>query len=89
MEDYKGVYSNWQSDSGGFWLKAAKDIDWTEPPSQSFDLGAGVSGRWFPDATGNTCYNCVDRNIEAGRGDQVAIIYDSPVTEQKRTYSYN
>ena len=49
---------------------------------------AGVYGRWFPDGVCNTCYNAVDRHVEAGRGTQPAIIYDSPVTGTKQTITY-
>lgn len=89
MENYKDIYANWQSNSDNFWFEASNQIDWVTPPIQSFDPETGVYGRWFPDAEGNTCFNCVDRHIAAGRGDQAAIIYDSPVTGQKRTYSYD
>lgn len=89
MENYKDVYSDWQTDSDSFWLNAAKDIDWITSPSQSFDPDSGVYGRWFPDAIGNTCYNSLDRHIIAGRGEQAALIYDSPVSGRKLTYSYN
>lgn len=89
MKAYQDVYKKWQSAPAEFWLEAAKEIDWSVPPRRGFDGNSGVYGRWFPDATGNTCYNCVDRHVEAGRGDQAAIIYDSPVTDTKHTYTYN
>ena len=44
--------------------------------------------RWYPDGILNTCYNAIDRHVEAGRGDQVAVYYDSPLTETKRALSY-
>lgn len=89
MQTYEDIYSQWRANSDEFWLNAAKAIAWTTPPKTAFDPKQGVYGRWYPDATGNTCYNCLDRHIEAGRGQQAAIIYDSPVTRQKATYSYN
>ena len=52
----------------------------SRPPQRIFDANAGVYGRWFPDATCNACFNALDRHVAAGRGDQPAIIYDSPVT---------
>ena len=48
--------------------------------SDSFDPAAGVYGRWFTGATCNTCFNALDRHVENHRADQVALIYDSPVT---------
>src|SRR5206468_2640634 len=58
------------------------------PPRRIFDPDAGVYGRWFPDARCNACFNALDRHVEAGRGDQVALYYDSPVTGTKRAISY-
>ncbi|MBU1173764.1 MAG: propionyl-CoA synthetase [Alphaproteobacteria bacterium] len=86
---YHDVYKAWKTDPDGFWLEQAKAIDWFEAPTRAFDAGMGVYGRWFPDGVGNTCHNAVDRHIAAGRGDQDAIIYDSPVTGAKARYSYS
>ena len=88
MRDYSEVYREWRDDPEAFWLRAAEAIDWSVPPTRAFEAEAGVYGRWFPDARGNTCYNCVDRHVEAGHGDRAAIVYDSPVTGTKRTISY-
>ena len=88
MQIYQETYAAWQADRVGFWIDAAKDIDWITPPKRGFEPNQGVYGRWFPDARGNTCYNCLDRHVAAGRADQAALIYDSPVTDTKTTYSY-
>jgi propionyl-CoA synthetase len=85
---YHEVYARWQRDPMGFWAEAARAIDWIEPPKTMFDPDAGVYGRWFPDGVCNTCYNAVDRHVEAGRGEQAAIIYDSPVSNTKQTLTY-
>ncbi len=85
---YAEVYQSWQKDPQAFWAEAGKEIDWIKKPSKIFDESAGVYGRWFPDATCNTCWNAVDRHVEGGRADQTAVIYDSPVTGSKRTYTY-
>ena len=85
---YHEMYARWQRDPLGFWGEAAAEIDWIEKPKTVFDPKAGVYGRWFPDGVCNTCYNAVDRHVEAGRGTQAAIIYDSPVTGAKQTISY-
>ncbi|MDG1076812.1 MAG: propionate-CoA ligase PrpE [Planktotalea sp.] len=77
---YKDVYASWQNDPEAFWLDAAKAIDWDEAPVKALtDKGEGLY-EWFADAKVNTCYNAVDRHVENGRGDQVAIIHDSPIT---------
>lgn len=88
MSRYFETYADWQADPEGFWRKAAEAIDWFEPPKQIFDPAAGVYGRWFPDAVTNTCHNCLDRHVAAGRADQAALIYDSAMTGTKRSYSY-
>ena len=85
---YAEVYGNWVSDPEGFWAQAAKEVDWFQEPEKVFDPEAGVYGRWYTGGTCNTCYNCVDRHVESGRADQPAIIYDSPITGNKKTYTY-
>ena len=85
---YHDVYDRWQRDPLGFWGEAAQDIDWIETPRQVFDPKAGIYGRWFSDGVCNTCWNAVDRHVLAGRGEQAAIIYDSPLAGQKRVLSY-
>jgi propionyl-CoA synthetase len=85
---YHEVYARWQRDPQGFWGEAAQAIDWIEPPKQVFDPGAGVYGRWFASGVCNTCWNAVDRHVMQGRGEQAAIIYDSPLSGQKRTLTY-
>ena len=85
---YHEVYARWQRDPQGFWGEAAQAIDWIEPPKQVFDPDAGVYGRWFAGGVCNTCWNAVDRHVMQGRGEQAAIIYDSPLAGQKRTISY-
>jgi len=86
---YKDVYKSWADDPHGFWGDAAKDIDWFTDPPATFDPDAGVYGRWFSGGTSNACHNCVDRHVDAGRGDQLAIIYDSPVTDTVKKITYS
>ena len=85
---YAQAYAGWKTDPSAFWAEAARGIDWVHPPQTIFDADAGVYGRWFPDAVGNVCHNALDRHVAAGRGDQAALIYDSPVTGTKRTLTY-
>ncbi|MGC9370204.1 MAG: propionate-CoA ligase PrpE [Paracoccaceae bacterium] len=85
---YKEVYDSWKADPEGFWMEAAQAIDWVEKPSKAlFDDNAPLY-EWFVDGKVNACWNAVDRHVEAGRGDQVAIIHDSPVTHSKKWISY-
>ncbi|OXM73404.1 MULTISPECIES: propionyl-CoA synthetase [Amycolatopsis] len=76
------------TDPEGFWLAAAKAIDWTREPSQALDSSNAPLFRWFPDGELNTAYNALDRHVERGRGEQPALIWDSPVTGGKRTFTY-
>ncbi|HEY9055515.1 MAG TPA: propionyl-CoA synthetase, partial [Aurantimonas sp.] len=85
---YHEVYEAWRKDPAGFWMKAAENIAWTKAPTRPLDADAGVYGRWFPDGECNTCFNALDRHVEAGRGEQAAMIYDSPVTGTKRRVTY-
>jgi propionyl-CoA synthetase len=82
---YHEVYARWQRDPLAFWAEAAEDIDWFEKPKAIFDANADIYGRWFVGGVCNTCFNAVDRHVDAGRGDQAAIIYDSPLAGAKRT----
>lgn len=86
--NYQEVYNGWKSNPEGFWADAAKSIDWVTPWDKTFDESQGVYGQWFTGATCNTCYNCLDRHVNNGRADQTALIYDSPITGAKRTYTY-
>src|SRR5215470_17860054 len=85
---YHEVYAHWQRDPEGFWAEAAADIDWYEKPKKIFDASAGIYGRWFVGGTCNTCYNALDRHVLAGRNDQPALIYDTPVTNTVKTFTY-
>jgi propionyl-CoA synthetase len=85
---YRQTYDRWRADPQGFWAEAAREIAWTKPPERIFDPNAGVYGHWFPDARCNACFNALDRHVEAGRAEQVALYYDSPVTGAKRALTY-
>lgn len=71
-----------------FWAEAAAGIDWETRWDSVLDDSNAPMYRWFPGGRLNTCYNAVDRHAENGRGDQAAIIYDSPVTGTQRRISY-
>jgi propionyl-CoA synthetase len=75
-------------DREGFWREAAEAIDWESAPDRVLDDSRAPFSRWFPDARLNTCHNAVDRHVAGGRADQPALVYDSPVTGTKRTFSY-
>ena len=76
------------TDPEAFWGDAARGIDWYREPSVILDSSNPPFYRWFSDGELNTCYNALDRHVRDGRGDQAALIYDSPVTGTSRRYSY-
>jgi propionyl-CoA synthetase len=86
---YDDAYHEALNDSEGFWSEAAKEIDWITPWSLILDDSKKPFYRWFVGAQCNTCYNALDRHVEQGRGDQAALIYDSPATGTAKTYSYS
>ena len=88
MSTYHQVYEGWKADRQGFWAKAANALDWVKPWSKPYGRIDGLD-RWFPDAECNTAWNCLDRHVKHGRGDQLAVIYDSPLTGKKATYTYS
>ena len=72
-------------DPEGFWAEQAEGIDWTRRWDRVLDSSSPPFYRWFPGGELNTCYNALDRHVET-RGNQAALIYDSAVTHQRRTY---
>ena len=85
---YADIYAKWQADPEGFWLDAAGAIDWTLKPKTALNATRAPLYEWFTDGMANTCWNAVDRHVLAGRGDQLAIIHDSPVTHLKKGITY-
>ncbi|HYM31727.1 MAG TPA: propionyl-CoA synthetase [Candidatus Cybelea sp.] len=85
---YEEVYARSIKDPVGFWAEAARDIDWSKPVETVRDLSRPPFVRWYVGGEMNTCYNALDRHVERGRADQAALIYDSPVTNTVRRFSY-
>jgi propionyl-CoA synthetase len=85
---YEEQYRRSLEDPEGFWLDAARAIDWERPPSRALDDSSAPIYRWYPDGVLNTCHNALDRHADGGRGDQVALIHDSPVTGEVRAVTY-
>jgi propionyl-CoA synthetase len=90
------VQHNSISDPESFWAQQASHLYWHKKPSKMLSrttktLESGTSHdhwEWFPDGEISTCYNCLDRHVLTGRGDQIALIWDSPVTHTKEKYTY-
>jgi propionyl-CoA synthetase len=85
---YKAEYERSMTHREAFWADAAGLIDWDADPKRILDASNSPFYRWFPDGVLNTCYNALDRHIEGGRGNQLALIYDSPVTDTQSTFTY-
>ena len=85
---YEDVYSSWKTHPDAFWMKAAEAIDWVEPPSKALFSENAPLYEWFSDGMVNTCWNAVDRHVEGGRGEQLAIIHDSPITHSTKGITY-
>ncbi|MBT4940514.1 MAG: propionyl-CoA synthetase, partial [Rhodospirillaceae bacterium] len=87
-QSFDEVYQRSIDDPEGFWGEIAQDITWVKPWDTVLDRSNPPHYRWFKGGQLNTCYNCVDRHVDEGRADQAALIYDSPVTDTIKTYSY-
>ena len=85
---YRQIYQGWQADPEAFWMRAAQAIDWVVPPVPALNSAHAPLYEWYSEARVNTCWYAVDRHVEAGRGDTLAIIHDSPVTgvQQRVTF---
>ena len=88
MSRYEELYQHSINNPESFWAEAAAGIDWIKPWDKVLDDSRAPFYRWFSGGQLNTCYNCLDRHIEQGRGEQAALIYDSPVTDTTKTFSY-
>jgi propionyl-CoA synthetase len=71
-----------------FWAEAAAEIDWDEPWERVLDDSRAPFYRWFTGGRLNSCHNALDRHVEGGRADQLALVYDSPVTGTTSTFTY-
>ena len=85
---YRQTFQRSVDDREGFWLEAAKLVDWVVEPTTALDSTDAPLYRWFAGAELNTCFNALDRHVLAGRGEETALIYDSPVVGKKKSYSY-
>ena len=82
------VYGQWLKDPEGFWADAGDAIHWYKRWDRVLDSSRAPFYRWFPGGVVNTCYNALDWHVEHGRGDQPALVYDSPVTGTVKTFTF-
>jgi propionyl-CoA synthetase len=85
---YRELFEASIEDPPAFWSQAAQAVTWNREPQRILNDTDPPFYRWFPDGELNTCANALDRHVEGGRGEQAALIYDSPMTDTKRTYTY-
>lgn len=87
--NYQSEFDKSLDDPEAFWAEQGKRVAWSTPPDIILGKDANDTDVWFPDGELNSSYLALDRHIELGRGDQVALIYDSPVTDTVRRYTYS
>ena len=85
---YEETYRHAMADPAGFWAAAAEDLHWDRRWDRVFDDSRPPYYRWFTGGTLNTCYNALDLHVDRGRGKQRALVYDSPVTDTIRVFTY-
>ena len=89
LGEFEKVYQLSLSNPDKFWGAASEEIHWTRKPTVILDTSESEHGKWFVDGQLNTCYNALDRHIEAGLGNNNALIYDSPVTDTIKKYTFS
>ena len=88
MGRYEDAFRRSLDDPAGFWGEAATAIDWYTQPETILDDSNPPFYRWYKGGTLNTCHNALDRHVDNGHGDRLALIYDSPVTGVKQTFTF-
>ncbi len=88
MSEYLKAYQRSLEAPEAYWSDVAKDIHWDKPFTKVLDDDDPPFYKWFPDGKLNTCFNALDRHVENGRADQIALIYDSPVTDTIKRFTY-
>ncbi|QHE72415.1 AMP-binding protein [Rhodococcus sp. WAY2] len=88
MTNYSSLYESWRADPLRYWGEQGTRVEWDTPWSAVFDADTGPYGRWFPGGRLNTSHNCLDRHVEAGAGDRLALVWDSAMTGESAGYTY-
>lgn len=86
--DYQNMYQHAHDNPEAFWAEAAEALDWDRKWDAVLDNSNAPFSRWFTGGRINTCYNCVDRHVANGRGQQTALIYDSPLAGKQQKYTF-
>ena len=85
---FKKIYDSSISNPEKFWKEISNDIFWFKKPTKILNKSNPPFYKWFEDGVTNTCYNALDYHIDQGRGDKVALIYDSPIAGNKAKFSF-
>ena len=85
---YAATHAASLADPAGFWAAQAQHLPWDQPFAEALSQDENGTYRWFRGGTLNTSFLCLDQHVQAGRGNQAALIWDSPVTSSLRTYTY-
>jgi len=85
---YQEIYQRSIKNAKGFWSEVANDVFWYKKPTKILNSDNPPFYKWFQDGTTNTCYNAVDLHVKNGKGEKVAIIYDSPITNSQKKITY-
>ena len=83
------IYENSIKKPEEFWQEVSKDIFWFKKPTKILNKSNPPFYKWFEDGVTNTCYNALDLHIDEGRGEKIALIYDSPITGNKDQFTYS
>ena len=89
MGKYEEIYKRSVDDPSGFWAEAAENVHWYKKWDRVLDDSKKPFYKWFPEGQVNSCYNALDLHVEKGLGEQLALIYDSPVTDTIKKFTYN
>ena len=87
-KNFNAVYEDSIKNPEEFWKNVSEDIFWFKKPTKILNKSNPPFYKWFEDGTTNTCYNAIDLHIDRGRGDKLALIYDSPITGNKAKFTY-
>lgn len=87
--NYQAEYQTWLQQPEEFWLSQARQLNWIQFPEQAVNVEPDGSASWFADGQLNSCYLALDYHVENGRGQQTALIYDSPVTGVVRSFTFS
>ena len=85
---YEEIYHKSIKNPESFWSDVANDIFWYKKPSKILNSNTPPFYKWFQDGITNTCYNAVDLHVKNGKGEKLAIIYDSPITGKKAKFTF-